>query len=112
MNGRFARSDRVVTPTHGTGIVETAFGGVDAKRRTYSVAVDGLKNALVFAEHELRAEATVPAGVTVRCADCANQVRSVYALSTVRCSYFKQLRSANAPRACKVFVPATMEVNS
>lgn len=109
---RFTRGDRVITPSHGAGVIETAFGGARSARRTYSVAIDGQRHALVFGEHELRAEPTAPGGDTVRCTDCANKLASTYAASTVRCSVFRQLRSANAPRACKSFVPIKEEIRA
>lgn len=109
---RFSPGDRVITPTHGAGVVEAAFGSERSSRRTYSVAIDGQKHALVFGENELRAEPFVAVGVTVRCADCGNKLSSTYASSTVRCSVFRQLRSRNAPRSCAEFVPTIQEVTS
>jgi len=99
---RFAAGDAVIATKNRPGIVKSVYPARITP--TYAVALDGQTNPEIFYERELRAQSAAPS-TAIHCRDCGNQSWSNYAPGVVRCTVFKQFRSAGAPRQCENFSP-------
>jgi hypothetical protein len=63
---RFTIGDCVQTPKNGPGLVKTVWPKGKNAPAHYAVQVDGVRNAVVFEEHELRASPPLTASNAVR----------------------------------------------
>jgi len=102
---RFTISDRVEVPEGGCGLVKCVWPRGKRAETHYSVEVDNRRDAVIYTERELRAAPAIAAADAVKCGDCRRGKQSHWTRNAVRCSAFKQLRSAGVPRVCRYFQP-------